>query len=370
MTAYWLLFFIPLIGHFVDAKATARTSSILWAGMVISLIAFVGLRYDIGCDWREYSELYDAIKTDNPSIGSDSHFIDYESLSGYYQWGLVYLSINKISAYFDLGLPFVNLICAILMVYGLSKFFHRLAYPWLAWLFATPYLITVVGMGYTRQSVAIGLGYWALSQLEHHKLRNYFLLTLSGATFHISALMLLPLGLIPYRHKLNWQAISKLSLLILSVILICSLFVDDIVRYATSPSYSSAGGPIRATMTVIPATLLLLNYRKWAYRSDLALIWSALALASIFFFVLTWFWSTLVDRLGLFLIPFQIFCWITLLKIVTNERLRNIYTIILILYFGLVLFVWLNFSHNAHCWTNYENVLISPRLWYQEYDYN
>jgi len=362
MTAYWLLFFIPLIGHFWGTNATARSSSILWAAMVIVLIVFVGLRYDIGCDWQDYSELYQAIKTNNPSIGSKFHFVNFESLTSYFQWGPTYLSLNKISVYFDLGLPFVNLICAVLMIYGLSKFFHELAYPWLAWLFATPYLIIVVGMGYTRQSVAIGLSYWALSYLERKKFRNFLLLIVSGATFHISALMLLPLALIPHGHKLDRQVIGRLSLTIFASILIGSYFIDDIVRYATTPSYSSAGGPIRATMTAIPATLLLLNYKRWAYRSDIALVWSALALASIAFFVLAWFWSTLIDRLGLLLIPFQIFCWTTLLAIVNNDRDRNIYSVALILYFGLVLIVWLNFAHNSYCWTHYQNVLFSLPL--------
>ena len=41
-------------------------------------------------------------------------------------------------------------------------FVRRQPMPWLGLLVAIPYLVIVVGMGYSRQAIALGLFYWHL----------------------------------------------------------------------------------------------------------------------------------------------------------------------------------------------------------------
>ena len=45
-------------------------------------------------------------------------------------------------------------------IIGLTIFVKSLPNPWLGYVIAFPYLITVVGMGYSRQAVVIGFSLW------------------------------------------------------------------------------------------------------------------------------------------------------------------------------------------------------------------
>ncbi len=57
-----------------------------------------------------------------------------------------------------------------------------------------PYLINIVAMGYTRQSVALGFAMIGLAALGEQRVRRFVLWVLVGALFHKSAVLLLPIA--------------------------------------------------------------------------------------------------------------------------------------------------------------------------------
>ena len=170
--------------------------------MVIIACLIVGLRFDVGCDWKGYWIIYEVINGEN--TGSFYHnYINPSSFIPIIKEGALYLGLNWIVGKLSLGLVTVNLICATLALLGLSAFCRALPFPWLGWLIATPYLITVVAIGYTRQSVAIGLICWALACARNHKVGQYLILALLAASFHISAILFL--SLIPFFFQLTFR---------------------------------------------------------------------------------------------------------------------------------------------------------------------
>ena len=183
MTSYWILFSaIPLFWLY-DRELRTSKGVYLWASLVLITILFVGLRHRVGCDWQDYFNLYEAFRL-NQEFG-------LESLFSILNWGPSYLALNRLAASIGGGMYLVNLVCGVLAISGLAMFCRTLPSPWLGWAVAFPYFTTVVCMGYTRQSVAIGLFFAGLALLKKGRIPSYVLLIMAAGTFHVSAFFLL-----------------------------------------------------------------------------------------------------------------------------------------------------------------------------------
>jgi len=64
--------------------------------------------------------------------------------------------------------------------------------------------------------------------------------------------------------------------------------------------------------------------------------------------------TTLVDRLGLYLMPVQLALWPRLIAVQRTNLLRSFWTAMLIAYFAVVLFVFFNYANHAHHWLPYQ----------------
>ena len=87
------------------------------------------------------------------------------------------------------GIYGVNLLCAIIFLSGLFFFASQLPKPMLAIAVAFPYLILIVGMGYTRQSAGIGLVMASLIYFIRQENLKFILLVIAGALLHKSAII-------------------------------------------------------------------------------------------------------------------------------------------------------------------------------------
>ena len=66
------------------------------------------------------------------------------------------------------------------------------------------------------------------------------------------------------------------------------------------------------------------------------------------------FSTTLVDRLGLYLMPIQLALWPRLIAVQRTNLLRSIWAVTIIFYFAVVLFVFFNYANHASWWLPYE----------------
>lgn len=350
MTAYWLLFSVIPLFWLHDRELHKSTGSLFWASLVLITILFIGLRHRVGCDWQNYFDLYDAIRL-NKEFGLNS-------LKSVFNWGPAFLALNWLSAGIGGGIYLVNLVCSILAVSGLAIFCRTLPSPWLGWAVAFPYFTTVVCMGYTRQSVAIGLFFAGLAALKKRKILRYTVLILVASTFHITALFLLLLIFFPLIANRDWRAIGILAgfLVLIAAVTLPSV-IPQLLGYIEGHRVSQ-GGVIRGLMTVLPSLALFLLPKLWA-DVDLT-IWRPIGMLGILLLPAVFFASTPVDRLGLYLLPLQVFVWGTLPSLNLAKVTQRVAPLAIFTYSGLVLWTWFSFGLNARCWIPYNSVLFHP----------
>ena len=191
MALYWFLLLVPALGSVLavgkigpcpNNKAPAKTSSFALGMFAFLLVVVVGFRHKVGGDWFWYLEL----------LGTALDQTWYEGMmnGGDPAYGL----LTWIAANFGGGLYLVNLVCGLVFVAGLLVFARSSPQPWLAMCVAVPYLVIVVAMGYTRQSVAIGLAMVGLVGLSQGRIYKFAAWVILAALFHKSALILLPLA--------------------------------------------------------------------------------------------------------------------------------------------------------------------------------
>lgn len=345
MTAYWLLFSLPGLAVLQPLKMNARVQGLFFSAFAIAAVLMIGLRHEIGGDWDTYLDYFER------SRGSE--FLEALSLQD-----PGYMAINWLAANLGLGIAGVNLFCGAVLVGGLLRFCTQQPFPWLGLVVATPYLLIVVGMGYSRQAVALGFVLWALSIWSRGSFLRFSALVFLASLFHHSAVFVLPFGLLARsQHPVaKWLIGAPVLALFASALVLTGDFETRLRVYLLEPLVHSEGGLIRATMNAIPSGIFFLFRRHFA-RYDDYILWKLIAAICLLSLPATQMVSTLVDRLLLYLSPIQIAVFCRLPTTVADRSWRTLIVLAIILSYAAVLFVWLNFAIHSEYWVPYRWIL-------------
>jgi len=380
MWPYWLFFYLFLLNALIhigpsllsiNGRYLIRPSllsikgrywSIEWVSIFIFLVLIVGLRYQVGSDWYPYAENL---------ANTDASKFDFIYIR---DPGFEFL--NWLAALFDQEMVLVNFISAIFFSYGLVIFCRNQALPSLSMLVAFPYLVSVVAMGYTRQSIVLGFFMLGLVALENGNYWRYIKLILFSALFHASALLLLPLATVVGGRKLF---ITMLALFLFFVALFFFMGGMDVkegvgvkwigyiksVYFHNRFSIKSPGTIIRYLMVLLPALILLLNINRintnrmstsiYAIR-----LWKVFALSSFVMIIplIIIKSTTVVDRVLLYWLPLQLFVYSNIpVAYLRNKYIYIIVYLTIVLYSFMVFAVWFYFSNNFPSWVPYSNYL-------------
>ena len=348
MTAYWLLFALWTIGSINFAREKVSMNSVrLFVVAAVVTTLMIGLRFEVGGDWRPYLAIYDEIYFQS--------FWDSLSLTD-----PAYATLNWIAIQMDFGIWAVNLACGAIFTLGVGQLALRQPNPWLAMLVAVPYFIIVVAMGYTRQAAAIGVLCLAIADADDKNFVRTIVLVAVGALFHKTAILMLPILMLPImKRNILIGALGGLAFIVLFTALLSGNSDTLIANYAQS-EYDSQGAAIRIAMNVVAAVTFLIfrnkmpmsDYQKsiWTYCSLLSLV-SVVALISLSA-------SSGVDRLALFLIPLQMMTYSRLPYIGKDFSGKIPLLLGVISYSFAVQFVWLNYADNANSWIPYSTVIL------------
>src|SRR5690606_14320438 len=193
-----------------------------------------------------------------------------------------YFGLGWVLAQFGFDIYALNLVCALLLVVGVFKFARQQQYCWAVLVAAVPYLLIVGGMGYTRQAAAIGLSMIGLAVLANGGVKRFVFWILVAATFHKSAVLLLPIAALAGARTRRWISIW------LSVVALVAgwVFIFDssqqLWQNYVQDDYAQAseGGAVRVWMNAIAAVIILIlsrrifsNYKEdrlWHWMSILA----------------------------------------------------------------------------------------------------
>ena len=337
MLPYWLTFFIFAFGSLSRPFQTDRRLGPVLGAALVALTLFVGLRYNVGADWRIYYSMY-----------TRAALLDWGRLMVYGDRG--FYTVAWALSHGDIGFWSLNLVCAVIFMVGLTAFAKRTPNPWLTISVALPYLIIVVAMSAIRQAAAIGLFYLAINAYQDRRLFLAAVWVLLGATFHASAIIMLGVfGFAFSRNRFQGALIIGVTAYIATYVLSANFDTYN-TRYGQHAVESS--GTIYRILMNIAAALPYLFLRKhfpvaadherklWSYLSWLSLAClPALAVVNS---------STALDRFALYLFPLQTYVlgWIPVVLTRNGGNVRN-WTILLLAYLAIVLFVFLNFAVNA-----------------------
>jgi hypothetical protein len=352
MLPYWLFFLIPALAA-VAARPPNRLRAdgkrpqgidVTWILVIIALTVIIGFRHEVGGDWRNYFRYL--FKAQYLPL---SDLLDVED-PGYW-------AVNIVSTQLGFGITGVNTAGALLFSTGLVLFCRNLPRPWLALACAMPYLVTVVGMGYTRQAIALGLVMIGLVMLGRQRFVVFALWVLAGALFHRSSVILIPIAAltISTNRFLSLSLVAGATTLGYFTLLASS--AERLIETYNDENIESSGAFIRLAMNAIPAFLFLLIRKRFAFSPAEKQLWLIFSLIAVGIFVLFFLTnlSTALDRIGLYLIPLQLVVFAGLPEAVGGFGRRNEGTIIAILiYYATAMFVWLNFATHASYWLPYQ----------------
>ncbi|SHM25689.1 EpsG family protein [Vreelandella subglaciescola] len=338
-----MLFLIPALGVLAQRRLAPSAQTAVW-WLVGGLFALaIGLRFEVGGDWFAYlGYLYRA-------AGMSLIEVLLHGDPGYYL-------LNWVVAQLGGNIYWVNLACGAILMTGVVAFARRQPLPWLALLVAVPYLIIVVGMGYSRQAVALGFVLLGLVALGDSRLRVFVVWVMIGAAFHKSAVLILPVAGLAASHNrlLSLAWIGAASLIGGYLFLFDS--VDSLWANYVEADYQSQGGLIRVLMNAIPAALYLGLHKYLALKEGERRLWWWMSLLAIVCIPLVVISSTATDRVALYLIPIQIFVFARLHTLVQDSLWRAYIVLGVLVYYTAVLAVWLFFAAHSFAWLPYQLV--------------
>lgn len=352
MIPYFVLLGIWLIGTIQFSSKTGSTQErILYGAALILTILMVGFRYRVGGDWDTYEVMYSDIAMQ--PLAESLKFTEP-----------AYAFLNWISAKVDGGVYVANLACATVFLLGLSSLARKQPNPWLAMMVAIPYLVIVVGMGYTRQAAAIGALCWAISTARHDRLWKIVAKVTFGALFHKTAILFLPVLLAPAaKRNLLIGIIGSITFVVLAAVALGGSS-DRLVASYVNSNYQSSGAAIRIAMNVLAAAIFLYFRKKFVISSSERIIWTIIAgLAVLSVFGLVFSSSSVgVDRISLFLIPLQVFVYGNIPSLASFARRSRIAaTLTIIAYSIMVQYVYFVHGSFSYTWLPYRNILITDR---------
>jgi hypothetical protein len=343
MFVYWLMFLLPAFASFFKVRSKRAAVLFGWAAAWLTLTLLIGFRYQVGGDWGAYLGHYEA----NYYMGFWEAVQRYDPAHG---------AMNWLAYKMDWGVYGTNLAYGAIFSLGLIAFCRAQPRPLLALAVAVPYLVVVVGMGYSRQGVAIGLAFFALLALAERNTVKFVVFIAIAALFHKSAVVLIPIAALASTKNRLWTAAWVGATGVLFYFLYLQEAADSLVSGYIEAKYSSEGGAIRVAMNAVPALLFLLNRKRFRLdKAELAL-WTWISLIAVLFVPILILSpsSTAVDRVALYFIPLQMYVFSRLPDALWRGRHRLAVSGGVVAYYGLVMFVWLNFGTHAKYWLPYK----------------
>jgi len=341
---YWLLFAYFSVAALVARDKPLGSKLVSPPGLILGAVliaVLVGFRYQVGADWPTYERLF-----------SYARLSSLERVLRFGEPG--YQILNWTIQQMGLSLWAVNIVCGSIFAWGLYRLCRIQPSPFTAMLVAVPYLVIVVAMGYTRQSVAIGILMAGLAGLSRNgSLLRFAVYVVAAAMFHKTAVVAFPLAALTGRRSplINVLLVASIGYFLYDFFLEDSL--QNFVRNYVQAEYSSQGALIRVVMNLLPAALVLTVGTRLGFSDTERKLWRNFALASFALLALVLISpsTTAVDRIALYVLPIQI----AVLSRVPRGLMNEVPGKLAVVGYSLaVQFVWLNFAAHADFWVPYQ----------------
>ncbi|WP_140420496.1 EpsG family protein [Novosphingobium sp. B 225] len=344
MLIYWLMFAFPAVLAVMEPPGGIGRGrpTYAWMLVAIALIVIIGLRWQTGGDWGNYDRMVQSAYWTRNQFG----------LLGDPGFGM----LTRIAAQSQYGMLMVTGVSGVMVSLTLVRFCLAQPRPWLCLAVAVPYFVVVMGMGYIRQGMAVSLLLMAFVGLKNGSVMRYLGWVLAASLFHSTALIMLPFAVLigtvhPFlRLLLMMAAAAALAFAALSA------RSGQLVTNYVDQEMTSSGALVRLAMTALPGLALLYWRPRFQLVDAERWIWSIMAGAGVaaFALVLIFPTSTAIDRLGLYLLPLQLFVYARLPDALAgNNRTARVLTVAVVALYAAAFYVWLNYAVNVDYWLPY-----------------
>lgn len=313
-------------------------------------VLFVGTRVDTGCDFEGYLLRFKYLGEKYASLSDVNE-------PGYYLFTFL---IKKAG----LGFVWVNVLGAGIFFYFFIKFSKNHPRPFLMMAVMFPLLVIQLSMSGLRQALAVAFLMGALDAFMKGRRTATTIYILIGATFHQSAIILLPLALMVGR---TFSLVRVIGAILVLTPVATYLLSDRIGVYQDRyideiyGEMNSGGAFFRLGIIVITAILFEI-YRKrmaWIYPKEYNLmqLFSLISFALIPVMAVN---TVAVHRLIFYVVPIHAYILTALpAAIAPNRRTRRIVELAPIAVYAAYIIVWFSISrHASSCYIPYDSYLL------------
>ena len=288
---YLLVYAALLLCGFVSRRNPSLRKALYYTCLV-GLFLFAAFRYEVGCDWTGYLNIFEISRH-----GETSHS------------EIAFWTLNRLLHYFDLDYPYINVIAAVAFFVGFHALAKRQSDPLGVLILAFPILILELAMSTVRQAIAVGFVCFAYNAFVDARLLRFVLFVIIATSFHSSAISFLLLA--PFvGGELSFRRMALGGLLASPGVyyLLTSETFEAYSQLYVGTATDAAGAPLRSGLLALTglAFLWFLD-RKWKAQSirDYSLVkLSSYIMVAIF--PLSIYSSVMGDRIAFYLYPIQL----------------------------------------------------------------
>lgn len=347
MFFYWLMVLVPALLAFAQpARRRKGLDQFMLAALLVVLFVILALR-ETGGDYETYANLFNILSDDS----LDTVVTRVEPIYGLLNW---------LSAQFGTEIYGVNAVCALVFLYCLHRAASKERSPFFFIALAIPYFVIVVGMGYTRQGVAAALLLLSMVYLRERRPVLACAAIIIGSGFHYSvfAALVLPIFVSMRSHKGALVMLLRAALAAGFAYLSIYFFNDQVdaytANYIESDHYESGGAFLRSSVTAAAGVAWLVFARNYKLLYEDYSLWRPFALVALACVPLSLVASTPVDRIGLYLIPFQLVAFARLPTVFHSGKSFMAAKMVILSAYLLYFFVWLHLgAYSVALWVPY-----------------
>lgn len=303
-----------------------RWRPLLYAAAFFILFVPAALRYAVGNDYFSYTAIFESIHSGN-----------YDRLEPGYRL------LNQLVARFTSNAQWVLALCSLLT---LLLFFICIRRYSVAPVLSLYLFFTMLQYAYSfsavRQYLALALVLYGYKYIRSGNFPAFLLLTLLAATFHKSALIMLPLYLLlRLRFKMSHYLVLFAAGLLLT--LFREQVMDVIFRfvyssYEDSPYLNFHISYLNIFQSGLVAAGCLAYYRPLMEKKENIILINAAMLSLILYLSIPGWLGNALSRVALYLNIYHIFTIPAVLRCEPNKALRRFYTAAIVVgYFALFL---------------------------------
>lgn len=356
MITYLSIYIYLSIISLSEVKLSYQAKKTYFILLFIFMLLFISGRHYVGGDYVAYLNLFNEYGLKNNTNLAGLIYI----ISFVHKLGLNYL--------------FFNFICALIFLTGIFKFLKISDERLFFFILLIPTMIYVVGMGYTRQSVSIGflcfaIYYW----IENMSVRKYIFFIIA-VFLHISSVIFIFLLF----YKVN-EKIKLTKLFILITLTTSFLFLFYYLYFNSLDNLSSAMGLeykivknsslkyLKFLSHIVPCIVFLIFIKKFSKDKKIFPLYFFSLVTTITVIIAMIIFKQLVaqssyidviaDRVLLPLILIETLIFVRLCSLIDLEY-KFLFKSLILFYFGLTLFIWLEFADNSHAWKPYRSIFL------------